>query len=59
MDKLKEKLTKEEVIKKSKELLEKFETTDMTAEEINNELIEFGKANLKGEQEWQEWKKKI
>lgn len=56
MDKLKEKLTKEEVIKKSKELLEKFETTDMTAEEINNELIEFGKANLKGEQEW---KKKI
>lgn len=58
MDKLKEKLTKEEVIKKSKELLEKFETTDMTAEEINNELIEFGKANLKGEQEW-EWKKKI
>jgi putative permease len=56
MDKLKEKLTKEEVIKKSKELLKKFETTDMTAEEINNELIEFGKANLKGEQEW---KKKI
>ena len=55
MDKLKEKLTKEEVIK-SKELLKKFETTDMTAEEINNELIEFGKANLKGEQEW---KKKI
>ena len=35
MDKLKEKLTKEEVIKKSKELLKKFETTDMTAEEIN------------------------
>ena len=49
MDKLKEKLTKEEVIKKSKELLEKFETTDMTAEEINNELIEFGKSNLKGD----------
>ena len=56
MDKLKENITKEEVIKKSKELLEKFETTNMTAEEINNELIEFGKANLKGEQEW---KKKI
>jgi hypothetical protein len=56
MDKLKENITKEEVIKKSKELLKKFETTDMTAEEINNELIEFGKANLKGEQEW---KKKI
>ena len=56
MDKLREKLTKEEVIKKSKELLKKFETTDMTAEEINNELIEFGKSNLKGEQEW---KKKI
>lgn len=51
MDKLKEKLTKEEVIKKSKELLKKFETTDMTAEEINNELIEFGKSNLKGEQD--------
>ena len=51
---LKEKLTKEQVIKKSKELLEKFETTNMTAEEINNELIEFGKANIKamkGEQE--------
>lgn len=27
---IKEKLTKEEVIKKSKELLEKFETTDMS-----------------------------
>ena len=52
MDKLKENITKEEVIKKSKELLKKFETTDMTAEEINNELIEFGKSNLKGEQEW-------
>lgn len=49
MDKLREKLTKEEVIKKSKELLKKFETTDMTAEEINNELIEFGKSNLRGE----------
>lgn len=56
MDKLKEKLIKEEVIKKSKELLKKFETTDITAEEINNELIEFGKSNLRGEQEW---KKKI
>jgi anaerobic ribonucleoside-triphosphate reductase len=50
---MKEKITKEEVIKKSKELLKKFETTDMTAEEVNNELIEFGKANskiLKGEE---------
>lgn len=44
---MKEKITKEEVIKKSKELLKKFETTDMTAKEVNNELIEFGKANLK------------
>ena len=44
---MKEKITKEEVIKKSKELLKKFETTDMTAEGVNNELIEFGKANLK------------
>ena len=44
---MQEKINKEEVIKKSKELLEKFETTDMTAEEVNNELIEFGKANLK------------
>ena len=43
MDKLKEKLTKEEVIKKSKELLEKFETTDMTAEEINNLNLEIKK----------------
>ena len=51
MDKLKEKLTKEEVIKKSKELLKKFETTDMTAEEINNELIEFGKYNIRGEKD--------
>lgn len=46
---LKEKLTKEQVIKKSKELLEKFETTNMTVEEVNNELIEFGKSNLKEE----------
>lgn len=44
---MKEKITKEEIIKKSKELIEKFETTDMTAEEVNNELIEFGKANIK------------
>ncbi|WP_187153044.1 hypothetical protein [Fusobacterium animalis] len=51
---MKEKITREEIIKKSKELIEKFETTDMTAEEVNNELIEFGKANIKamkGEQE--------
>ena len=44
---MKEKITREEIIKKSKELIEKFETTDMTAEEVNNELIEFGKANIK------------
>ena len=44
---MKEKITKEEIIKKSKELIEKFETTDMTAAEVNNELIEFGKANIK------------
>lgn len=54
MDKLKENITKEEVIKKSKELLKKFETTDMTAEEINNELIEFGKSNLKGDRNGRE-----
>ena len=40
-------IEKQKIEKISKELLEKFETTDMTAEEINNELIEFGKANLK------------
>ena len=51
---MKEKITREEIIKKSKELIEKFETTDMTAEQVNNELIESGKANIKamkGEQE--------
>lgn len=42
---LKENITKDEISKRGKELLGKFETTDMTVEEVNNELVKFAKKN--------------